>query len=1016
MFSSTWKLPQTAIVRRSTSSNFDGGQVPIQDGSTLSLSSSENNVIINIRNGNRSVIHHRRKNPAMVVFRKPDRQTNGSSNFPSGDSRIVALSTMNIATTKSTYRLGSTETTFVVKRKRSTSSGSRNSDDYHQQKHNKEENFLPSAECSSKRERCREGMESLPNISISSSWLSTISKHAIKSINVDGTTNSNLDGPIRVTNKKRNRIRSSSGGRCDRHRKSMISASASDLTCSPTIKFGRLSTSANPLVRLMILTSSLLISIIIGSLSYRHDRIVDAFTIHRHVWLIPIRKTASPTLAPPTPPLSQSPHSSQRRSSPPSLMQLQYTQFSTQPSSRSNMHLMDRNSKLLSSTSALSLLSCSKNFRYTIDQLANHFTDVRVRRRTMCTTRLWSSEIMVDIDPTILASSRASSAGDNASRNGVDVTNDSVNSSRDVPRPTPNGGFTHTPTSKAKISAANKGKVPWNKGKSRSEEDKARIAAGVRARNREIFLKKLQDLGLTEEEYEDYKKEQRRQRERERRARKTAKGGYKPTEETKKKISEIMKEKHRRGEVKRPKRPSRTGYSPSPETRKKISESLKKKWAEDEEYRERITANLSSSRDEDYRKKMSEIMKKKWQDPDEREKMLKKQTRAPRSPEHRRKVSEAIKKKWQDPEYRKRVGDGMKKKWENDANYRMAVSSTMSESIKKKWQDAEYRDRVVSTKKKASAKRKDSNTTLSSNRRTRKVKGSTSSGSNGDPFELEIVLPVSVNDAVKRKEKKLKQKRKQKKLSTAKSAVDDSSSMMIPSLVDLDMEHRTMTASTKVRGDDLDVSLYSDLPSAESIVRHAGKNKKQKRTKKKMKKNIPSETSATSAAKSLPYSSFDSTATSTTLSKKKKRKRKKEKDGSVSRLREERRDLFELLYGDDDDDDINASAEEIRYGRQDETAHSEAVGNVVTLDGDGVIVDDIVLDDQPGINIISSPSSATSAARPGSPSTLNGETEDDSDVSQLQLPFNDKATPPIIKSLLDDDDLDSFDPYGLDDY
>merc|ERR1712176_154701 len=33
----------------------------------------------------------------------------------------------------------------------------------------------------------------------------------------------------------------------------------------------------------------------------------------------------------------------------------------------------------------------------------------------------------------------------------------------------------------------------------------------------------------------------------------------------------------------------------------------------------------------------------------------------------------------------------------------------------------------------------------------------------------------------------------------------------------------------------------------------------------------------------------------------KKKKKKKEKDGSVSRLREERRDLFDLLYGDEAD-------------------------------------------------------------------------------------------------------------------
>ena len=128
----------------------------------------------------------------------------------------------------------------------------------------------------------------------------------------------------------------------------------------------------------------------------------------------------------------------------------------------------------------------------------------------------------------------------------------------DVPQPTANGGYSHTVKSRAKISAANKGKVPWNKGKPRSEEVKARIAAGVRAKNRERLLKKLEDMGMTEEEYEAEKKDQRRKKEADRRARRTAKGGYRPTEATKKKISQILKEKHAKGEVK-----SRSKVDPS---------------------------------------------------------------------------------------------------------------------------------------------------------------------------------------------------------------------------------------------------------------------------------------------------------------------------------------------------------------------------------------------------------------------------------------------------------------------
>lgn len=152
----------------------------------------------------------------------------------------------------------------------------------------------------------------------------------------------------------------------------------------------------------------------------------------------------------------------------------------------------------------------------------------------------------------------------------------------EVPQPTEAGGYTHTTASKAKISAANKGKTPWNKGKQRSEEVKQRIAEGVRRRNREKHLLKLQEMGVTEQEYEAKKKEERRIKDAERRSRLTDKGGYRPTEQTKAKISQILKEKFAKGEIKKREYngPFRKGFSHSQETRMKISESLKKKWAE----------------------------------------------------------------------------------------------------------------------------------------------------------------------------------------------------------------------------------------------------------------------------------------------------------------------------------------------------------------------------------------------------------------------------------------------------
>merc|ERR1712071_395503 len=53
----------------------------------------------------------------------------------------------------------------------------------------------------------------------------------------------------------------------------------------------------------------------------------------------------------------------------------------------------------------------------------------------------------------------------------------------DKPMLTVRGGYSHTKSSKKKIGLANKGKKPWNKGKVRTQADRDKISAGVRARN-----------------------------------------------------------------------------------------------------------------------------------------------------------------------------------------------------------------------------------------------------------------------------------------------------------------------------------------------------------------------------------------------------------------------------------------------------------------------------------------------------------------------------------------------------
>jgi hypothetical protein len=239
----------------------------------------------------------------------------------------------------------------------------------------------------------------------------------------------------------------------------------------------------------------------------------------------------------------------------------------------------------------------------------------------------------------------------------------------DVPVPTLNGGYAHTSSSKAKISAANKGKVPWNKGTPRTDEARARIAEGVRRRNRERFLALLAEENISEEEYLERKKAERRKKDAERRTRRTVNGGYTPTEETKQKISQVLKEKYATGEVKRaPRDPAkvRRGFRHSDETKEKIRESLKRKWAEDVEYRELMTNKTiaSGAVASSVRRRIAETLKKKWEDPEFRAGMLDKfanrrESSRSRNSSHRQRISVAMKKKWMDEEYRKRAVEGM---------------------------------------------------------------------------------------------------------------------------------------------------------------------------------------------------------------------------------------------------------------------------------------------------------------------------------------------------------------------
>lgn len=401
------------------------------------------------------------------------------------------------------------------------------------------------------------------------------------------------------------------------------------------------------------------------------------------------------------------------------------------------------------------------------------------------------------------------------------------------PVPTENGGYSHTVASKAKISAANKGKTPWNKGKTRSDEVRARIALGVRAKNRERFLIKLADMGMTEDEYDENKKKERREKDAERKSRRTENGGYRPTEETKKKISDILKRKYANGEVKpRAIDPSkvRRGFKHTEETRKKISESLRKRWADDPKYRANMVEKCSTNNNDNVRQKISESLRKKWQDPVFRAEMMEKMSkRKDRSgtahqASHRQKISEAMRAKWQDEDYRKKALDGIAKRKVSTTTARpRALSPRLSSSTPRKPRAAK---KVATTQAAATSLPTTASTTAESPAVSPFV---------GDG--LQLVQPRTIPREPKKRRGRAKGTKNKPKPAVKK----------VPNAVAVEAKPKKVSAK-KAAAKDGDSNNDDD----EAL------------TKKKAKKN-----------------------------------------GSVSRLREERRDLYDLLYGDEDETPVS---------------------------------------------------------------------------------------------------------------
>lgn len=207
--------------------------------------------------------------------------------------------------------------------------------------------------------------------------------------------------------------------------------------------------------------------------------------------------------------------------------------------------------------------------------------------------------------------------------------------------------YFHSEEVRAKISAANRGKAPWNVGKKHDEETKRKIAERTRAAMLQKKLEKAQELGLTLEEYDArkvvVKKEKRKMQ---------LKGGL--TEEGRKRISESARKRWQDPERRATYLAKLAGgRNHSEETRARISAAIRKKWQEGV-YGSKPNISLS----DEQRARISQKMKSLWEDPAFRERMLR--NRGDRGDDWRAKISTSIKALWENETYRSSVLSGLR--------------------------------------------------------------------------------------------------------------------------------------------------------------------------------------------------------------------------------------------------------------------------------------------------------------------------------------------------------------------
>ena len=217
-------------------------------------------------------------------------------------------------------------------------------------------------------------------------------------------------------------------------------------------------------------------------------------------------------------------------------------------------------------------------------------------------------------------------------------------------------GQPHTEESKAKISAANKGRKPWNTGKKHTEETRRKIAEKTKEAMLKRKTKIAESLGMSLEEYDNRKVAEKKEK-------KATKPKMGLTEDGRRRISESLKKRWQDPEYR-----ARLLHNPdgtkisrthSMETREKISASIKAKW-QDEEYRKKI---CSSSPSEEVRARISKTLKDKWQDPDFRSRMM--ASSFPRTDQWREAIAVKIRAKWEEEGYRVAVTNGIRRSIKN---------------------------------------------------------------------------------------------------------------------------------------------------------------------------------------------------------------------------------------------------------------------------------------------------------------------------------------------------------------